>query len=55
MKDLRAANQILGMRTNRHHVNKKLKLSLAEYIVMMHKKFNMRGSKLVNIPLTSHF
>eukprot|EP00253_Pinus_taeda_P002358 PITA_02358 len=55
MKDLGAAKQILGIRITRDRENRKLTLSQSEYIEMVLKRFNMKNTKLVRIPLASHF
>ena len=55
MKDLGAANQILGMRISRDMKNRTLKLSQAEYVEKVLNKFNMHGAKPVSTPLASHF
>ena len=55
MKDLGAANQILGMRISRDRKNHTLKLSQAEYVENVVNKFNMQSAKPVSTPLASHF
>jgi len=55
MKDLDAAQQILGMRITRYRKNQKLTLSQNEYIEKVLKQFNMQNAKPVSIPLASHF
>ena len=55
MKDLGAANQILGMRIARDRKNHKLMLSQGEYIEKVLHRFRMQNAKPVNTPLASHF
>ena len=55
MKDLGAANQILGMRISRDRKNRTLKLSQAEYVEKVLNRFNMHAAKPVSTPLASHF
>ena len=55
MKDLGAAKQILGMRISRDNTKGTLKLSHAEYIERVLKRFNMQKAKAVSTPLGSHF
>ena len=43
------------MRITRDRKNRKLTLSQSEYIENVLKIFNMQNSKLVSIPLASHF
>ena len=50
MKDLGAANQILGMRIIRDRKNHKLTLSQGEYIEKV-----LQNEKPVSTPLASHF
>ncbi|RVW80140.1 Retrovirus-related Pol polyprotein from transposon TNT 1-94 [Vitis vinifera] len=55
MKDLGAANQILGMRIIRDKANGTLKLSQSEYVKKVLSRFNMNEAKPVSTPLGSHF
>jgi hypothetical protein len=55
MKDLGATKKILGMRIIRDKKNRKLTLSQGEYIEKVLKRFRMKNSKLVSIPLANHF
>ncbi|KAE8676468.1 hypothetical protein F3Y22_tig00111594pilonHSYRG00060 [Hibiscus syriacus] len=55
MKDLGAANQILGMRIKRDTKSGTLMLSHAEYINKVLFRFNMQDAKPVNTPLGVHF
>ncbi|XXG79495.1 hypothetical protein AAC387_Pa09g0546 [Persea americana] len=55
MKDLGAANQIIGIRISRDMKDRTLKLSQAEYVERVLNKFNMHGAKPVSTPLASHF
>ena len=50
MKDLGAANQILGMRITRDKKNHKLTLSRHEYIEKVLERFRMKNEKLVSKP-----
>ena len=51
MKDLSAANLILGMEIKRNHVDRKLWLNQRKYIETILHMFNMQEYKLVNIPV----
>jgi len=55
MKYLGPTQQILVMRIIRGRKNKKLWLSQEEYIEKVLYKFNMKDSKPVGTPLSSHF
>ena len=55
MKDLGAANQILGMQIHRDRKNGKLWLSQKKYVEKILQRFSMNKVKPVNIPLASHF
>jgi hypothetical protein len=55
MKDLRVAKKILGMRITRDRKNRKLTLSLGEYIEKVLERFRMQNEKLVSTPLAIHF
>ena len=55
MKDLGAANKILGMRIIRDRKNHNLTLSQGEYIEKVLERFRMQNEKLVSTPLASHF
>jgi hypothetical protein len=51
MKDLGAANFIMGMEIKRDHANRKLWLNQRKYVEMILQRFNMHGSKLVKVPI----
>jgi hypothetical protein len=51
MKDLGAANFILGMEIKRDHANRKLWLNQRKYVETILQRFNMHGSKLVKVPI----
>jgi len=53
-KDLIFAKKILGMRINKER-RRPLKLSQAEYIEKVLRRFNMVDVKHVNVPLGGHF
>jgi hypothetical protein len=55
MKDLGAANKILGMRITRDMKNRKLTLSQGEYIEKVLERFRMQNGKPVSTPLANHF
>jgi hypothetical protein len=55
MKDLGAANNILGMRITRNKTNHKLILSQGEYIEKVLERFKMQNEKPVSTPLSNHF
>ena len=51
MKDLGAANYILGMEIKRDRANRKLWLNQRKYVETVLQRFNMQDSKLVNVPI----
>jgi hypothetical protein len=51
MKDLGAANFILGMDIKRDHANRKLWLNQRKYVETILQRFNMHGSKSVKFPI----
>jgi hypothetical protein len=51
MKDLGAANFILGMEIKRDRANRKLWLNQRKYVEMILQRFNMHGSKPVKVPI----
>jgi hypothetical protein len=51
MKDLGAANFILGMEIKRDRANKKLWLNQRKYVETILQRFNMHGSKPVKVPI----
>jgi tagatose-1,6-bisphosphate aldolase len=51
MKDLDAANFIMGMEIKRDCANKKLWLNQRKYVETILHRFNMHGSKLVKVPI----
>lgn len=55
MKELRPAQQILGMHITRDRKNKRLWLSQEKYVERVIKRFNMHDAKPVSIPLANHF
>ena len=55
MKDLGAANKILGMRITRDRKNHKLALSQDEYIEKVLERFRMQNTKPISTPLANHF
>jgi hypothetical protein len=55
VKDLGAANKILGMRITRDRKNCKLTLSRGEYIEKVLERFRMKNAKPVSTPLANHF
>jgi hypothetical protein len=55
MKDLGAANKILGMRIKKDMKNHKLTLSQGEYIEKVLERFRMQNEKPTSAPLASHF
>ncbi|KAL9275876.1 Retrovirus-related Pol polyprotein from transposon TNT 1-94-like protein [Drosera capensis] len=55
MKDLGAANRILGLRIERSRKDKVLKLCQKEYFSKVLKRFNMENSKPVSTTLIGHF
>jgi hypothetical protein len=50
MKDLGAANFILGMEIKRDRANRKL-FNQRKYVETILQRFNMHGSKLVKVPI----
>jgi hypothetical protein len=52
MKDLGAANFILGMEIKRDRENKKLWLNQRKYVETILQRFNMHECKLVKVPIT---
>ena len=54
MKDLGAAKKILGMRITRDMKNRKLILSLGEYIEKVLERFRMQNGKPISTPLEIH-
>ena len=55
MKDLGAANRILGMEIHRNRSSRKLWLSQRDYVEKVLDKFGMRNSKPLSTPLANHF
>jgi hypothetical protein len=51
MKDLGAANFILGMEIKRDRANRKLWLNQRKYVETILQRFNMHGSKVVKVPI----
>jgi hypothetical protein len=51
MKDLGAANFILGMEIKRDHANSKLWLNQRKYVETILQRFNMHGSKPIKVPI----
>jgi hypothetical protein len=51
MKDLGAANFILGMEIKRDRANRKLWLNQRKYVETILQRFNMHGSKPVKVPI----
>jgi hypothetical protein len=51
MKDLGAANFILGMEIKRDCANRKLWLNQRKYVETILQRFNMHGSKPVKVPI----
>ena len=51
MKDLGAANFIMGMEIKRYHANMKLWMNQRKYIEMILQRFNMHGSKPIKVPI----
>jgi hypothetical protein len=51
MKDLGAANFILGMEIKRDRANRKLWLNQRKYVETILQRFNMHGSKSVKVPI----
>ncbi|TXG72437.1 hypothetical protein EZV62_001016 [Acer yangbiense] len=55
MKDLGAAQKILGMQIRRDRVEGKIWLSQAKYIQNILERFNMNEAKPVTTPLAAHY
>ena len=55
MKDLGAANQILGIEIHKDGRNGKLSFSQEKCVEKILVRFKMNKVKLVNVPLASHF
>ena len=55
MKDLGVAKKILGMKITRDGKNRKLTLSVGEYIEKVLERFRMQDEKPVSTPLATHF
>ena len=55
MKDLGPAKQILGMEITHDRKNRRLWLSKERYVERILERFNMKGAKPVNTPLSGHF
>jgi len=51
MKDLGAANYILGMEIKRDQEKRKLWLYQRKYVKVILQRFNMHDSKSVNVPI----
>ena len=51
MKDLGAANYILGMEIKRDRAKRKLVLNQRKYVETILQSFNMQDSKLVKVPI----
>ena len=51
MKDLGAANYILGMEIKRDHTERKLWLNQRKYVETIFQRFNMQDSKPVKVPI----
>ena len=51
MKDLGAANFILGMEITRDHANKMISLNQRKYVEMVLHRFNMQESNPVKVPI----
>eukprot|EP00253_Pinus_taeda_P021799 PITA_21799 len=51
MKDLGAANNILGMEIKREHAKRKLWLKQRKYVETILQRFNMQDSKPVKVPI----
>ena len=54
MKNLGAANQILGTKICKDRKNKKLTLSQVDYILKVLQRFSMENAKAVSTPLPGH-
>jgi hypothetical protein len=55
MKDLGAANKILGMGITRDKKNHRLTLSRGDYIEKVLERLRINNAKLVSTPLANHF
>ena len=55
MKDLGAAQKILGIEIKRDRSEGKIWLSQEKYIMKVLERFNMDGVKFVSTPLAAHF
>ncbi|PRQ16639.1 putative RNA-directed DNA polymerase [Rosa chinensis] len=55
MKDLGAAQNILGIEIRRDRKAGKIWLSQEKYILRVLERFNMDGAKVVSIPLAAHY
>ncbi|BBG93278.1 transposable element gene [Prunus dulcis] len=55
MKDLGAAQKILGMEIQRDRTAGRIWISQAKYIQKVLEKFNMQEAKVVSTPLAAHF
>ena len=51
MKDIGAANFILGMEIRRDRANKMISLNQRKYVERLLQRFNMQESKLVKVPI----
>jgi len=51
MKDIGAANYILGMETKSDHAKRKLWLNQRKYVETIMQRFNMQDSKPVKVPI----
>jgi hypothetical protein len=51
MKDLGAANFILGMEIKRYQENKKLWLNQRKYVETILQRFNMRECRMIKVPI----
>ena len=55
MKDLGAANKIIGMEIRRNKDTKRLWLSQADYVKKVLERFSMENAKSMSTPLANHF
>ena len=55
MKDLGPARKILGMKIFKDRAKRVLHLSQGGYIRKVLERFEIKGAKLVELPLTGHF
>ncbi|BBG92302.1 transposable element gene [Prunus dulcis] len=55
MKDLGAAQKILGLEIQRDRTAGRIWISQAKYIQKVLEKFNMQEAKVVSTPLAAHF